>query len=935
MTVVISQYPVLREEVEEKLSAFTDDFKLLPVANLSGGSYLGRLRALRSLDVDRAIVFLKDEESVPFQAILTVMSYFIRASNRFICYPDGTLKALNSIALLRASAAILSGVLIGFIYIVMTWLNLLALKGTPRVKVRMSYSDILNQNFPGLIYLHANPWSGLRVGGSVTHTTEVVSAFGAAGVDVKLLTNSPGSFSDMRAELVTIPSLHTYVVPREINHVRYTHSFYKGVISKLERTESVIYQRASQGQYAGLKLSRKWRLPLVIEYNGPENWMAKNWGAALLFPGLIRLVEDVNLIHAHAIVTVSEELKEDLVRRGVDERKIICQPNGADVDVFDPDRCPAAKVAAARKQVGFGQSDIVVTFLGTFGAWHGADVLAEAIRKIKRGTEGESPTRSRLKFLFIGDGGQRSAVETSLKQEIESGDVFFTGVMARKDVPTHLAASDICVMPTRSNPDSSSFFGSPTKLFEYMAMGRPIVASDLTQTQYVMEGAPRRRELRSKQLDAFPDAVGVLVHPDSADELVDAIECLAAAPETMRAMGKRARQKVLDDFTWQHHIRAIKASIFKMLQTEVTPVSVLINALHSKSGGGVTYLRNVLPHLAADPTVDVQVCLQRGQTELFAQDVEHLTLHYVNPKPGLRHLVLFEQFRLPFLAKKWGAEVIFSAANYGPLLPRNTVLLLRNALSVAFVERRPSKFAYWSMLYLVTVASLLRARLFIAVSGYAAGFARFGLSDRVFKRCTIIYHGIDERFRRASWKPGGDFLLAVSDLYVQKNLHTLFGAFVKVLDEAPDTKLKIAGAAIDREYTEQLYRMVDRLGIGSQVEFLGSVAPDVLVEYYTSCALFVFPSTVETFGNPLVEAMACGAPVACSNTAAMPEIAGDAVVYFNPRSPDEMASKILMLLRDPDARISLGQKARERAQRYSWKETARKTAEVLRCAADP
>ena len=111
------------------------------------------------------------------------------------------------------------------------------------------------------------------------------------------------------------------------------------------------------------------------------------------------------------------------------------------------------------------------------------------------------------------------------------------------------------------------------------------------------------------------------------------------------------------------------------------------------------------------------------------------------------------------------------------------------------------------------------------------------------------------------------------------------------------------------------------------------MAPDDLLDLYRRCGVFVFPSLVETFGNSLVEAMACGAPVAASNSAAMPEVAGEGALYFNPNDVPDMASVIGSLLDDPVLRRASGQKALERAKLYSWSSTAEKTLTILLDAA--
>jgi glycosyltransferase involved in cell wall biosynthesis len=361
-----------------------------------------------------------------------------------------------------------------------------------------------------------------------------------------------------------------------------------------------------------------------------------------------------------------------------------------------------------------------------------------------------------------------------------------------------------------------------------------------------------------------------------------------------------------------------------------TPITLLINGLHSKSGGGVTYLNNILPVFGQSAEVDVHLCIHADQKDLLKVDVPGVTVHEMSFPTGFWKLLWREQVDVPRLARRIGAAVTFSPANYGPLLAPNSVILLRNALNVGFVERRPAKIAYWILLYMATGLSLICSKRAITVSEYA----RTSASGGIFKnRISIVPHGVDARFTPEPHTEREDFLLAVSDLYVQKNFNRLLAAIAVLRDTHPNIQLKIAGRALDDDYHAALLRDIERLGLADHVEFLGHVAPDDLLDLYRRCGVFVFPSLVETFGNSLVEAMACGAPVAASNSAAMPEVAGEGALYFNPNDVPDMASVIGSLLDDPVLRRASGQKALERAKLYSWSSTAEKTLTILLDAA--
>ena len=367
------------------------------------------------------------------------------------------------------------------------------------------------------------------------------------------------------------------------------------------------------------------------------------------------------------------------------------------------------------------------------------------------------------------------------------------------------------------------------------------------------------------------------------------------------------------------------------------PVRVLINALHARSGGGVTYLRNLLPRLGADPGLEVHLCLHESQLDTFPEPLEGVRMHGVRFRDGFARRLIWEQTALPLLARRLSAEVTFSPANFGPLLAPAPVVLLRNAVAVGESETRLSKRLYWKTLGAMTWVSLLRCRRAIAVSAYARDALTRRLPPSIARRVEVVHHGVDANF---SPPPSGaareDFLLAVSDLYIQKNLHRLLDAIAIVRREFPRVSLRIAGGAPDADYAETLRRTVAERDLGGHVRFLGHVPARDLVDLYRRCALFVFPSLVETFGNPLVEAMACGAPIVSSDAAAMPEVLGDAALFFDPRDTPVMAERIAVALRDGDLRHRLGKSARARALQFSWDETARRTVRVLlSCAQSP
>ncbi len=171
-----------------------------------------------------------------------------------------------------------------------------------------------------------------------------------------------------------------------------------------------------------------------------------------------------------------------------------------------------------------------------------------------------------------------------------------------------------------------------------------------------------------------------------------------------------------------------------------------------------------------------------------------------------------------------------------------------------------------------------------------------------------------------------------------KNLVRLVEAWGMVIGDEPSplstlhSPLLVIAGHIDPRYTEAQQR-VKELGIEAHVRFIGPVSDAQAAALHSACDLFVFPSLYEGFGLTPLEAMACGAPVACSNTSAMPEVAGDAALLFDPSNPGEIAQACLRILRDEALRAGMRERSLKQAASFSWQKTAQLTIDAYRSLA--
>jgi glycosyltransferase involved in cell wall biosynthesis len=289
-----------------------------------------------------------------------------------------------------------------------------------------------------------------------------------------------------------------------------------------------IYQRYARFSWAGVLASLRTQCPLFLEYNGSEVWVGKYWDRVNMLD-LLERYERLNLAAAARVFVVSEVERKNLERVGIAPQKIIVNPNGVDVKVFRPDVGGVDK----RAELGLETEELLVGFVGTFGPWHGVFVLAEAIKLI--------PANMPVRFLLVGTGALHSEMKSILAKEERTGRVVFCGSVQHDEIPALLDACDVLVSPHVPLEGGAEFFGSPTKLFEYMAMGKAIVASRLGQIGEVLKH----------------DETGLLVSPGNAQELSAAIIRLAESHSLRECLGTAARATAVAKHTWTHNAQKI------------------------------------------------------------------------------------------------------------------------------------------------------------------------------------------------------------------------------------------------------------------------------------------------------------------------------------------------------------------------------------------
>jgi glycosyltransferase involved in cell wall biosynthesis len=498
----------------------------LSKAELRESGWKSQLRQLRQLEGEALLIFADSLRSLQEPMLLKWTALIHRCRETVLADSSGFFEATTRRGVLRLLPRSLAAAFSDAVVLAAVWIGLKIFQ----VWLKIAREPERRDAPLDLAFLYPSQ-TGLDVpGGALTHVTGFLSGVAQEGAHTAVFSGRP---FPTHCDLHHIPGDGRFLLSREAAGLSYNIRFIAAGRKLLgQKRARLLYQRHGKFMFAGAVLSRLMRIPLVLEYNASEDWMAKHWDPAR-FRSWLRLCEKVSIAAASLIVVVSRTLEQQLIEVGVPAHRILINQNAVDPKCFHP-HCGGEKL---RHELGFRSGDIVVCFVGTFSYWHGLTVLEEAIQSLLQIPSTDAP----LKFLLVGDGPFAPQIRNALELRVRQGSVTFAGSIPHSSVRVHLDAADILVSPHVPMPGGTPFFGSPTKLFEYMAMGKAIAASDLDQISEVLEHG----------------RTALLVKPGDPVELANAIERLAADSHLRSDLGRNAMETALARHTWRQNARRV------------------------------------------------------------------------------------------------------------------------------------------------------------------------------------------------------------------------------------------------------------------------------------------------------------------------------------------------------------------------------------------
>lgn len=361
------------------------------------------------------------------------------------------------------------------------------------------------------------------------------------------------------------------------------------------------------------------------------------------------------------------------------------------------------------------------------------------------------------------------------------------------------------------------------------------------------------------------------------------------------------------------------------------PLHIGIDARLAYRRGVGTYAANLILSLAKVDRKNRYSIFNAPET--LRRKVKNARFQWIKiPYSNAAH---YEQVLLPRKARAKGVDFLHFTDNSATAIdPIPFVVTLHDTMhtrplsqvrpKATFRHRLVYGYKKWAI-----ARSVPRAKAVLTVSEFSKGeiLKRMGLAaSRVF----VTPEGVDRRFfKRMRHKPTGLFKILVHGAADErKNLSNILKAVRRLADQKRKFQVVVVGMDEKELQWTRLLPQEQELELGPYIEWAGAVSAEMLPSVYAEADLFLYPSRLEGFGLPLLEAFASGVPVITSNTTSLPEVAGDAALLVNPEDPSDMAKAVGRMMDKPALRRRYIRKGLARAKRFTWEKTARKTLEV-------
>ncbi len=364
-------------------------------------------------------------------------------------------------------------------------------------------------------------------------------------------------------------------------------------------------------------------------------------------------------------------------------------------------------------------------------------------------------------------------------------------------------------------------------------------------------------------------------------------------------------------------------------------IGVDIHAIGARQTGNETYIRNLVENMIETEQQQNNFYLYHTKSDASGTVPQKWcpSIRLVRPHNSLLRI----PFGFPYVLKRDKIDVAHFQYVIPPVCPCAAVVMIHD-ISYEFHPEYFSRPSRMRMQLLIPAAARRSAHV-LTVSEYSKRqiVEKYNVPE---DKVTVTYNGVSENFRvisdsaqleKETLRFGLErpFILAVGNLQPRKNIERL----VRVYSRLRKQELIQQDLVLVGQLQFKGHAIMDEIrtnGVENYVKATGYVSESELVALYNRASLFVYPSYYEGFGLPVIEAMACGAPVITSNVSSLPEVAGDSALLIDPASDDELASAILKLANSPEERKKAAERGIAHSARFSWNKAAKQTLAILK-----
>ncbi|RMD91404.1 MAG: glycosyltransferase family 1 protein [Calditrichaeota bacterium] len=376
---------------------------------------------------------------------------------------------------------------------------------------------------------------------------------GAEGIHIREMVNALRSLGH-KVELVSLVKEEQLITPQkketkprwywvkrlipgvlfEILEILYNFFGYRMILKAARKfNPDAIYDRYISYNYSAIKVAKKLKIPCILEVNSPYATQRRIW-ERIYFPRLIQWFETKITNDADRVIVVSSALKDHLIAHGTKPEKIVVMPNGIDPRKFSLE----ISDKEYRKRYHLTEQHIVIGFVGVFRHWHNLEILFDVFQELIKQFDN-------LRMMLIGDGAIQEDLENRAKILNIRDKVIFTGRIPHQEMAGHISIFDIAISP------HATYYSSPMKIVEYMAMGKCVVAPDMKNIRDLIK----------------PGETGYLFVPQDKEDLFEKLKYLICNKSVRLNIGKAAAEEVRKNFTWEKNAREV-VRLFSELQTE-------------------------------------------------------------------------------------------------------------------------------------------------------------------------------------------------------------------------------------------------------------------------------------------------------------------------------------------------------------------------------